>query len=257
MAYIRNLSFSFLLIFSFLSCKTTSKTFVNEGKAPERSLDEVLKNLKKNALDFTWYDAKIDIDFDGSNIGGSGTAYLRMKKDSAVWVAVKKLGIEGGRLFMTKDSVFLINRLERYFQQGNVSEVKSRIGFDLEMVELQHMLAGNLFIPNLSEIKSFKQNGQSCIIEAMIQGNLVTYNVNAFNMLPQGILMNDGNNRYLEIVYHEYKKSAGCDLPSKFDVFFESKEMTGEMKLNVKDVHVNVPKDLSFSIPSHYDEITW
>ena len=107
MAFIKPIIFFVLIVLFYQSCKSV-KTFENKGTPPKRSLEDVMTQLRKNNLDFVWYDAKIDLDVESTEFGGSGSAFLRMKKDSAIWVVVKKLGIEGGRMLMREDSAFLM-----------------------------------------------------------------------------------------------------------------------------------------------------
>ncbi|MBK8632056.1 MAG: DUF4292 domain-containing protein [Saprospiraceae bacterium] len=256
MAFIKPIIFFVLIVLFYQSCKSV-KTFENKGTPPKRSLEDVMTQLRKNNLDFVWYDAKIDLDVESTEFGGSGSAFLRMKKDSAIWVVVKKLGIEGGRMLMREDSAFLINRFERYFQREQVSKIKKKMGLDLTLGELQKVMAGNFILPQDAQIKSYRQEGNACLIETLIDGNNITYNVNAFNLLPQGILINDGQDKFVEIKYYEYEKKFGLMLPIRFDIQFESIDGTGSLQLHVKEVNIDVPKDLSFSIPSRYDEVYW
>ncbi|HOY12758.1 MAG TPA: DUF4292 domain-containing protein [Saprospiraceae bacterium] len=256
MAYIKPILFFLLIVLFYQSCKSV-KTFENKGTPPTRSLQDVMTELRKNNLDFTWYDAKIDMDIESTEFGGSGSAVLRMKKDSAIWVVVKKLGIEGGRMLMREDSAFLINRFERYFQREQVSKIKRKMGLNLTLGELQKAMAGNFILPQDAQIKSYRQEGNSCLIETSMDGNNITYNINAFNLLPQGILINDGRQKFVEIKYYEYEKRFGLMLPIRFDIQFESEDGSGSLQLHVKEVNIDIPKDLSFSIPSRYDEVYW
>ena len=70
-----------------------------------------------NKISFTTFSAKIDVDYQGTD----GKKYnvnanLRMYKDSVIWISVTGLfGIEGLRAYITKDSVKILNKLDKIY----------------------------------------------------------------------------------------------------------------------------------------------
>ncbi|MEI9910287.1 MAG: DUF4292 domain-containing protein [Bacteroidota bacterium] len=87
----------------------------------------------------------MDVDY----VGGDGkkenvNATLRMYKDSVIWIAVTGLfGIEGLRAFITKDSIKVINKLDKIYTGRSVAYVQEVTGLPLDLASLQDLLIGN------------------------------------------------------------------------------------------------------------------
>src|SRR5688572_13708959 len=75
-------------------------------------IDRTLDRLDSNRIDFTTFTAKINVDYrDADDKNYDVNANLRMYKDSAIWVSVNAiLGIEALRLYITKDSVKILDK---------------------------------------------------------------------------------------------------------------------------------------------------
>lgn len=70
---------------------------------------------------------------------------LRMQKDQSVWVSVTAfLGMEVGRVLLTPDSIWVINRLDGEVLVRPYEAVGDLIGRALPFAELQQLLVGNV-----------------------------------------------------------------------------------------------------------------
>src|SRR4051812_40968596 len=83
--------------------------------------DDVYKKVVENKIDFATFNARVRLKYEGMEGGDNGTAYVRLKKDSIMWLSVRgALGIEGFRILITKDSVMVINFLKKNIQQRSI-----------------------------------------------------------------------------------------------------------------------------------------
>src|SRR5438067_588492 len=84
----------------------------------DSGIDDVYGKVIRNRIDFATFNARVRVKYQGMEGGDDGTAYVRLKKDSVLWLSVRgPLGIEGFRVLITKDSVTVINFLRKYIQQ--------------------------------------------------------------------------------------------------------------------------------------------
>ena len=104
----------------------------------------------------------MDVDY----VGGDGkkenaNAILRMYKDSVIWIAVTGLfGIEGLRAYITKDSIRIINKLDKIYTGRSVAYVQEVSGLPLNLHSLQELLIGNpVFLD--SNIVSYTRSANS------------------------------------------------------------------------------------------------
>src|SRR5258706_1886720 len=144
----------------FTSCRSTrkiqtaieKKDTVNIIRVPHQTgedsvaiIRENYNKLKAQEISFTTFSAKIDVDY----VGGDGkkenaNANIRMYKDSVIWISVTGLfGIEGLRAYITKDSIRIINKLDKIYTGRSVAYVQEVSGLPLDLHALQELLIGN------------------------------------------------------------------------------------------------------------------
>src|SRR5678815_2230499 len=107
---------------SAISVKKDSTEVVKPTSDPHQDSIKFIKDnyyqLLANKIEFETFSAKINTDYEGSD----GKKYdvnvfIRMKKDSLIWISVNgALGIEGMRVLIDKDSVRILNKLDKEYQ---------------------------------------------------------------------------------------------------------------------------------------------
>ncbi|RFP66074.1 DUF4292 domain-containing protein [Hymenobacter lapidiphilus] len=99
--------------------------------------------VKAANLDFQFMTAKGKAQFGDQ----SANVNLRMRKDSVIWLSASLLGIEGGRLYITRDSVQVIDKLRREYYSGDFAYLSQRLNVPVTFDMLQALLLGNYLAP--------------------------------------------------------------------------------------------------------------
>lgn len=131
------------------SCKTSkiaSKTTTTKTTAAPVITDTFMKELagRKHSPKFLQASAQVNADMNGENY--NVTAQIKMLKDELIWVSVKKFGLEVARVFITRDSVIALNRIERTYLANSMMEFGKSVGFPLNIHLIQELLLGNIII---------------------------------------------------------------------------------------------------------------
>jgi len=134
-----------VLLLAFSACKTNKKITFNNGKCllEPRTAKSLTKHLKESEFRFERLNAKLSVEATVDSSSNSFTVTLRMKKDSIIWMSISKLGIEGARVLITKDTVKFMNRLKSQFFVGDFSYISKLLNADLDFEILQSLLVGN------------------------------------------------------------------------------------------------------------------
>ena len=86
-----------LFIFLFLtSCK--SKQVISNQDIPKKSTRFLLKKMNQQEVDVDWFSSKAKIKYSDQYDRIGATANIRMRKDSVLWMNVKKAGVEAFRI---------------------------------------------------------------------------------------------------------------------------------------------------------------
>ncbi len=137
----------FICLFVFSSCKNRQKLFLNKEKEicflDYKSPRTLSNNLKNSQFIFNRLNAKLNVEAIIDSSSHSFTITLRIKKDSIIWLSLSKLGIEGARVLITKDSVQFMNRINNSYFIGDFSYISKLLNTDLDYEILQSLLVGN------------------------------------------------------------------------------------------------------------------
>ena len=99
-------------------------------------------------IDFTYLTAKSKLSFKSPTQDISNASLnLRVMKDSVIWVSVSKVGIEAVRALITRDSVLIMDKLERRYTALDFPTLSRQFHFEMNFDLLQALIVGNLPLP--------------------------------------------------------------------------------------------------------------
>ncbi|MFT5513714.1 MAG: hypothetical protein ACI8SE_002123 [Bacteroidia bacterium] len=108
------------------------------NKYPNNVLVEVAENL----ANFEYLSLRVKANYSKGDNSNSFAMNVKMQKDSFVWVSVVAV-IEVARAYITTDSFTVIDRINRKYYTGAISDLKQFTGQDLSLNQLQNMLIAN------------------------------------------------------------------------------------------------------------------
>lgn len=138
-----------ILIASCKSSKTASTSSGMGALADMEYLEEVtINNPSIPALSSK---VKLSLDLNGKKVSVNGN--LRMKKDDLIQISiVPMLGIEVARLEITKDSVLIIDRMNKQYVHMPISQITMLANTDLNYYALQSLFFNEVFLPGKQTI---------------------------------------------------------------------------------------------------------
>lgn len=241
----------------FPSCKASRKAVAGAGsKGPVTdTLGWMITQVDAAAFTPNWINAKLNIDFENPDTKIGVTGVLRMKPDSIIWLQVKKFGIEAARALVRRDSFFVMDRLNKTYSSGTLNELAREVDLPGDFRLIQSIFLGNAIATDAPQI-AVKQTSPEWQLETRALGILA---VQRFKMLAVPRLTElDGK-----------QENSGLSVNVKYDDFrnvdkypplaylrqvlmlTEKGEKT-QVKIEMQEVELDVPKSIPFEIPSHY-----
>jgi hypothetical protein len=260
-----------ILIGLLTSCRSTKKiqtaiakkdtlAVVNVPAGPSRNdtvrmIKETLSRVDSNRIDFRTYSAKVNVDY----TGGDGKKYnvnanIRMLKDSAIWVSVNAiLGIEAMRLFITKDSVKLLDKLNKTFTNRSVDYLREVTSLPLNLYTLQDLIIGNPVFLDPNVVSYSISNNQIALLSlGDLFKNLITVDANDKTLLHSKLDdVNPGRNRTADLTYSDYESKRGKPFSTKRRIVVAEKNRL-DVKLDFKQYDFDQEVSFPFSIPKNY-----
>lgn len=255
--------YAFLLLFFLLflgACSVSKKVQQTDILSlPELSSEQLLEKLQSNEVEVEWLHAKAKINFQDEKQTKNFTATIRLRKDSVLWMNVKKLSVEAARILIDKDSVYVIDRLHKQYYIKSLSYLADNYHLPADFEAIQTLLLGNpyLFDNTAFQVKNHPTNYQLSSEDR--DGKLSDYWINGQSFLLEAMSFLDLRyERKLLSKLEDYQTSADSSFRFAHQRVFEMEsEKTGTVKVRFKFVEVepNVPKRMPFSISSRYKRV--
>ena len=264
----RSIAFIILMV-SLVACRSTrpiqsaiakkdtlAASTVNTAKEDSiRFIQNTWDQLNANRIDFQTFLAKVNIDYSGSD----GKKYdvnanIRMLKDSAIWISANAmLGIEAMRVLVTKDSVKLLDKLNKTYTARSVDYLQEVTSLPLNLNILQNLIIGNpIFLD--SNIVSYSQSAGTIALLGVNQWfkNLVTVSENE-KALQRSKLddVDVTRNRTADLTYMAYDNKKGPLFATRRNITISEKKKL-DIKLDFKQYDFGGDISFPFSIPKNY-----
>ena len=270
MKYIVTAGFFTILFFSVISCKTVKQ--INKAIAPkdtsgitiidQTKLDSIvmvkktIENLHQNYIDFKTFNAKIKVQYqDGKGKNQDVTAIVRIIKDSTIWISLTAsfLNIEAYRVLITRDSVILLNKLDKEVQYRSLDYLQDVTEIPFDYKTLQDLLVGNpVFID--SNIVYYKKTDDQILFSMVGKyfKNLLTLSSDNYTLTHSKLDDVDiARSRTADLTYADYENKSGFYFSTYREITVSEKNRL-DIRLNYKQYEFNKDLSVSFNIPKNY-----
>jgi len=234
---------------------TGSKTVSPAIADSVQTVQAALHALDSNRIQFQTFTSKVGVDYSGSD----GKKYdlnanVRMQRDSAIWISVNAvLGIEALRVLITKDSVKLLDKLNKTYSAHSVSYLQETTALPLDLKTVQDLIVGNPVFLGSKVIGYTKSPGAvSLLLLGELFKNLIT--LNAADRTLQHIKLDDANPvraRTADLSYSDYENKKGVPFATKRTITVSEKKKL-DIKLDFKQYDFNEPVSFPFTIPKNF-----
>lgn len=267
-----------LVCISFVVLGCRSKKPVIEQTTPVVIVETPLKESSPDSLWYqilnadepvNWFGAKVSASTVMNNQSNSFNANLRMKLDSAIWMSISPaLGIEVARVFITADSVKLINRINGTYFMGNFAYLNDLLQIEVNFDMIQAILIGNSYLHYNVENFIADKDERGLILSTLKKRQIRRGSeLELPQILTQEIWYSPVSQKIIRMEMQDYRpvRKFSVDYPSFTKVeefiFPESMHIQAQAEkqvqidLSYSRISVNEVLNLPFSIPKNYELI--
>lgn len=128
---------------------------------------------------------------------------LRWKKGEKIWMSMSILGIEGVRVLIRKDSIFILDKINKKYWAEPYSYLEKKAGLSIPFSDLENLFLGNLFNTNYY---SKDTSAGKYVLEGLYQKASATAKIDTINILLKEMSVNDTiQHRNLQAQFEDYK----------------------------------------------------
>ncbi len=272
MKQLKNIAFLVVLISALSSCGSAKRvigtviapkdttyilTKTDTTKVSEPSLsDSLITTLNNNFINFKTFNAKLKIESsDNKGKNPDITAIVKIVKDSAIWISLTAtiLNIEVYRVYITPDSVILLDKRAKEVQYRSLDFLQSVTKIPFSFTTIQNLLIGNPIFYNSSKADYTEAvNKFTGFYVGTEFKHLLTIDKQS-KMITHSKLddVDAGRQRTASITYDSYNMIDGINFSNERKIFIAEQD---KIDLNLKFLRVEFNKELeiNFSIPKSY-----
>ncbi len=226
-------------------------------KASEPALSSTLiTSLNNNFINFKTFNAKLKIESsDNKGKNPDITAIVKIVKDSAIWISLTAtiLNIEVYRVYITPDSVILLDKRAKEVQYRSLDFLQSVTQIPFKFSTIQNLLIGNpIFYDAAKADYTEAVNNFTGFYVGSEFKHLLTIDKQS-KMITHSKLddVDAGRQRTASITYESYNMADGINFSSERKIFIAEQN---KIDLNLKFIRVEFNKELeiNFSVPKSY-----
>jgi len=228
-----------------------------ETVVPKSNGTAPLLALQNDFLPMNRLNAKADVDVNFAGLNQDVNAQIRWIRDSIIWMNFSMFGIEGARLLITKDSFFLVDRINSNLMIRTHSQMSQKLGIPLNFQSYQHMILGEPFIITDTLMTVVKeptkhtwQQSDSKWLSQFVTDPQLNRLVSLFHA------SSDKNTKVQAAMsnFRTWKNYPGLSCQRNIKINTKSAG-NGTIDIDIKEFTVNTVKEIRFSLPSSYDRI--
>jgi Domain of unknown function (DUF4292) len=268
---VKYFNWTLLCLFALVACNTAKKTTTTSTKTPKPdtkaalTVNDILIRWAENDIKPDWLSNDATADYAGKPMNVSGAMNVRFRRDSIIWINVKKAFFNVARIKMTPDSVFMVNYIQNNYVAKDVKFVEKKYNIPADFKLVQNFLLGNpIFLTDAKKLTLERDPSGDILLRGKDERWQATYRVDEKTMeLKEMLFEQPSANRTMKISYQNYDILRGyAKGDSKFSylrtIQVESPQ-TGKVSVTIEvdtdGLEVNVPKNIKFEIPSHYSRM--
>ncbi len=270
MKYCFKIFIGIAFLYSFAGCRSTKKlhtaiskkdtTVITVPGLPNAdslsAASLILKSLDKNKIDFKTFSAKVKVQYEDRNGKQPDfNAFIRLQKDSVLWVSISAtfLSIEAFRVFITPDTIIIVNKLDKVVEYHPFSYIENIAHIPLNFSTLQNIIIGNpIFVGD--SVVAYRQTENHILLGTVgkLFKNLLT--ISTGNQFLEKSKLDDieiGRNRTADLIYDNYEKNNQLVFSTYREITVAEKTKVS-IKLSFKQYEFNKELSFPFNIPGNY-----
>lgn len=214
----------------------------------------IISSINTSRINFKTFSAKVKVEYQGKDGGDQATAFIRMQKDSIIWLSLTgAFGIEGFRVMIDKDSIKLMNKLKKIVQYRSINYLQELSEVPLGFYNLQDIIIGNPIYLD-SNIVSYKNTNNELLVLMVgkIFKNLLTLQNQDFRVLH--VKLDDIDpirNRTADITFSDYERANNFIFSTSRKISVAEKSKL-DIDLNFKQYSFDQSLTFPFNIPKNY-----
>ena len=221
-----------------------------------RLVHETFEKIKANHIDFNTFSSKIKVQYkDNKQRNYDFNAFVRIQKDNIIWISINAaFGIEAFRVFITPDSVKVMDKLDKNVQYRSVEYIREIIQLPVDFFILQDLIVGNPVYLDSTRVLMYKERENSITLSTMDNFFKHLLALRKYDFAILHSKLDDADvvrSRTADFTYNDYVTINGRLFSTSRKITVAEKTRL-DVSLEYKQVAFDEPLSYPFNIPRNY-----
>jgi hypothetical protein len=225
-----------------------------DSTATLKQLIDRLSPIWNTRLDFKTYSAKTKMRFEGPDNKHELTAHIRVRKDSVIWIHVTAVmgGFPVARIFVTRDSFFMLNYLDKEVVAVPLSRAVRILPGNVDFASFQNLIMGEPL--RNGAITDARKSGDSILIrvEDSSYVQFITYNRSDSTMRSAVLRTHNPSGPEASTQYSNYEITNNRRISTNRVLNIQNGNDNYLLEMNFNKSDFDEPLEYPFSIPRNY-----
>jgi len=184
------------------------------------------------------------------------TANIRLIRGEAIWISMTALiGMEVARVFITPDSIKIINRLESTYINKPFAYLDHFTGSGLDFSSLERLLVGDVVDAVAQDGSGVWRGADGYLLQRETDNLQYAVRVGADYQTNYLSISAPARDLQLEAFYGDYQEVGGNSFPNRMELSITTSALALQTEMGYTKVAFDEKVELPFTIPSRYTEV--
>jgi hypothetical protein len=232
----------FLLILNF-ACSVERIGSKREAVLEKNKIGSIVQNIENNNIsNFNFFIENGDIVIQNKDEIKRYKFTVKHKRTDTYLISIRNsIGLEGARIYLSKDSLFINDRINRRVIYGTTNRIENILGLPLSFLK---MAFGDIIISSDSSKKIMDQNNNRILISQYVSGVILNSSINP--KLSKVIMVECGKSTGKGKILFKYSKFNKTETRVPSIIEIKNKEEGISIKIRIKKLQAPWDGEIEF-----------
>lgn len=255
--------FFLCMIIVFSACKS-KQTLGTAGELRDKTHDAVIKDVQSHELKYKNLTGKVSFALvlpggpkNTKKVGG----VVKLIKDEAFQVSFRMLGIEGFRITVTPDTVYVIDRMNKNYSVQSIQSLQKE--FNFSYYNLQALITNALFLPGKQSVSvtdyplfTVGKTSDLYMIKTADTNTQYTFAVDANERILSTLIYKAASNQAIQWSYQNFIVDGKYIYPTEMQAQVDLEDKRFNMNMSFDKINFDTSFEIDYSLPSKYNKVT-
>ncbi len=221
-------------------------------KMQKQQLIARITPLFANHIEYKTFSGKARVHIETPDGGNDFAAHFRIRKDSVIWVSVNLAGIPVARVFVTQDSIFMLDYYHKEAKCVPLSQIAKILPTEVSFKSLQNLVLGEPLTGGV--ITDAEEAGDSITLQAEDSSYIqrIVYNTKDSTMRNEHVETSKPHGPIAYSGFSNYEIDNGRRISANREVNVINNNAVYILEMYFSKIDFDEPLDYPFNIPKSY-----